>query len=81
MPTFVGKPKAKQPVDLEAERNSAHIAEVYVNRRKVGEYRGETEESARAQANAAKAKYANQGGRVSIVLREAPRAGEGRGKQ
>ncbi len=80
MPTFIGKPKKpKTPGPYEpathaeekAERESRFVAEVYVNRRKVGEHRAPTEEQAHAAAETDKRKYPNS--RVSIILREAPR--------
>jgi len=70
---FVGKPKQPpNPAEQKAEQASSHIAEVYVNRRKVGEHRGASEAEVMQAAQADKAKYA--GARVSVVLREAPRS-------
>lgn len=76
MPTFIGKPK--EPPNLSeqrAEQVSQHVAEVYVNRRKVGEHRAATEDQALSQARQDKAKF--PGARVNIVLREAPRSKHG----
>ena len=76
MPTFIGKPKEPpNPSEQRAEQVSQHVAEVYVNRRKVGEHRASTEEEALAQARQDKAKF--PGARVNIVLREAPRSKHG----
>ena len=73
MPQFVGKPrKPPNPAEQRAEQESQHVAEVYVNRRKVGEHRGSTEAEVLSQAQQDKQKYA--GARVSVVLREAPRS-------
>jgi hypothetical protein len=72
---FVGKPKQQtqpNPAEQRAEQQSAHVAEVYVNRRKVGEHRGASQAEVTQAAEADKAKY--KGARVSIVLREAPRS-------
>ena len=72
---FVGKPKARpaaNPAEQRAEQQSVHVAEVYVNRRKVAEHRGATEQEVISAANADKAKY--KGARVSVNLREAPRS-------
>jgi hypothetical protein len=76
MPTFIGHPKEPpNPAEQRAEQVSQHVAEVYVNRRKVGEHRAATEEEALAQARQDKQKY--PGARVNIVLREAPRSKHG----
>ena len=72
---FIGKPKqstAPNPVEQRAEQQSQHVAEVYVNRRKVGEHRGATRAEVVAAAEADEAKY--KGARTNIVLREAPRS-------
>lgn len=70
---FVGKQKQPpNPDEKRAEQASQHIAEVYVNRRKVAEHRGATEAEVTSAAQADKQKYA--GARVSVVLREAPRS-------
>ena len=70
---FIGKPKQPNPAQQEAERSSAFVSEVYVNRRKVAEHRGATEEEAMAQAKNTKAKYGKPGVHVEIRSREAPR--------
>ena len=75
---FVGRPK-KTPqymapsnaVEKQAEEKSHYVAEVYVNRRKVGEHRAATEQEAFAAAKQDKQKF--PGARVSIIMREAPR--------
>jgi hypothetical protein len=73
MPTFIGKPKGPpNSAEKRAETESQHVAEVYVNRRKVGEHRAATEEEALSAARQDKQKYA--GARVSIVMRDAPRS-------
>jgi hypothetical protein len=72
---FIGKPKQQTPPDLGAERAekvSQHVAEVYVNRRKVGEFRGATRQEAMSKAEQEEAKY--KGSRVSINMRQAPRS-------
>lgn len=72
---FVGKQKQHQPpnpAEQRAERESEHVAEVYVNRRKVGEHRAATRQEAMSAAEADENKYA--GARVSIVMRKAPRS-------
>lgn len=69
---FVGKPKQVNPAEQKAEQQSQHVAEVYVNRRKVAEHRAATEGEAMSAAQQDKAKYA--GARVSIVMRDAPRS-------
>lgn len=70
---FIGKPKPPpNPDEKRAEAASVHVAEVYVNRRKVAEHRAATREEAMAQAKADEAKY--PGARTSVVLRTAPRS-------
>jgi hypothetical protein len=76
MPTFIGKPKQPpNPVEQRAEQQSQHVAEVYVNRRKVGEHRAATRQEAMAAAEQDEAKY--PGARTNIVLRTAPRSKHG----
>jgi hypothetical protein len=73
---FVGKPKQKaqpSPEEQRAERESLHVAEVYVNRRKVGEHRGATRAEALAAAEAEERKY---GADAKILVRKAPRSKE-----
>lgn len=74
MPKFIGKPRNEppDPTVQRAEHESQHVAEVYVNRRKVGEHRAATQAEALSQAEQDKQRYA--GARVSVVLREAPRS-------
>jgi hypothetical protein len=72
MPTFIGKPKPKSPIEQKAEQESQYVAEVYVNRRKVAEHRAATEEQAMSAAKQDRSKY--PGARASIVMREAPRS-------
>jgi len=73
---FIGKPRQPNPAQEQAERSSAYVSEVYVNRRKVGEFRGATEEEALSQARASKAKYSKPGAHVEVRSREAPRSGQ-----
>jgi len=68
---FVGKKQPPNPSEERAEKVSQHVAEVYVNRRKVGEHRAATRQEAMAAAEADENKY--PGARVSIVMRKAPR--------
>ena len=72
---FVGKPRPTPPDNAaeqrQIENETQHIAEVYVNRRKVAEHRASTAQKAHELAEQDKSKYAGQ--RVSIILREAPR--------
>jgi hypothetical protein len=69
---FIGKPHQKSPVEQQAEAKSAHVAEVYVNRRKIAEHRGASEEEALSAARQEKAKY--PGAKIEIRMRDAPRS-------
>ena len=69
---FVGKKhEPPNPSEKRAEVESQHVAEIYVNRRKVGEHRGATRQEAISAAEADEKKY--PGARVEIRMRTAPR--------
>jgi hypothetical protein len=72
---LVGSPKpstATPAAQQDVERQSQYIAQVYVNRRKVYETYGATEDQAYQKAKSQKATYDSKGLNAVIVVRKSP---------
>jgi dsRNA-specific ribonuclease len=66
------KPVTVDPAQSQVERSTAYIAQVYVNRRKVYETTGASEDEAYQKAKQQKKQYEARGLNAVVVVRKAP---------
>jgi dsRNA-specific ribonuclease len=73
---LVGQPKpqagANPAAQTQVEKSTAYIAQVYVNRRKVYETTGASEDEAYQKAKQQKQQYESRGLNAVIVVRKSP---------
>jgi len=66
------KPTPNPAAQAQVEKQSQYIAQVYVNRRKVYEVYGASEDEAYQKAKSQKAQYSAKGLNAVVVVRKAP---------